>query len=86
MMKNSLHRSPHPRVLPGHFWIELALGTTTAAASLLTLLRPTWIEVIFGADPDRSSGSAELLLITSLVLATLSLSTLAVRTWKNAHA
>jgi hypothetical protein len=86
MTKNSHHRSLHPRFLPVHFWIELALGTITAAASLLTLLQPTWIEVIFGADPDRSSGSAELLLLTSLVLATLTLSTLAVHTWKNAHA
>jgi hypothetical protein len=86
MTKNSLQPNQPLHSLPLHFWLEAVLSITTAAALLLTMLRPTWIELVFGIDPDRSSGSAELLIIFSLATATLALSVLALRTWKSAHA
>ena len=71
MTKSSLqHRPPSrislPRTQPTRFWIELALSTLTAVAAILTLLRPAWIELLFGADPDRGSGSLETLIVTCL--------------------
>jgi hypothetical protein len=77
--------SPAP-ILPTRFWIESALGIFTAAAAILTLFRPAWIELLFGAAPDRGSGSLEIVIVICLALTTFALSALALRTWRSAHA
>jgi hypothetical protein len=41
------------------FWIESVMACLTAFLALLSLLTPDWIEVVFGIDPDRHSGSVE---------------------------
>jgi len=86
MKKSRLLSTVPLRPMPIRFWLELALSIVTTAALLLTLFRPAWIELLFGVDPDRSSGSAEFLIVTCLALTTLTLSSLAVRTWKSAQA
>ncbi len=39
--------------------LELALAAVFAAIFAVTLLWPDWIELVFGADPDRGSGEDE---------------------------
>ncbi len=38
---------------------ELTAAATTAVLGILTAAFPTWIETIFGVDPDHSSGALE---------------------------
>jgi hypothetical protein len=68
--------------LPVPFWIELGLGTVSAASLMLTLLWPQWIEAIFKVDPDQGEGSTELGITLSLVAATLTMVVLARREWR----
>lgn len=54
-------------------------------AALLTILRPDWLEVLFGLDPDEGNGSVELavtigLFLVAAILGTFSVLTLRRRT------
>jgi hypothetical protein len=69
--------------LPVPFWIELGLGTVSAASLMLTLLWPKWIEAIFKVDPDHGEGSTELEITLSLAAATLTMVVLARREWRD---
>jgi hypothetical protein len=51
--------------------IEAALGAISAVLLALTLAIPSWIERIFGFEPDGGDGSAEWGLAISLAIATL---------------
>jgi hypothetical protein len=39
--------------------IETTLAIVTGVLAVLTLVWPTWIEALFGAEPDAGSGVAE---------------------------
>ena len=41
------------------FWVEVALALASALTVVLVLLRPDWIEVLFGVDPDAGTGVVE---------------------------
>jgi hypothetical protein len=41
------------------FWFEAGLVAASLALWLATLLWPTWIELVFGIDPDQGDGSLE---------------------------
>lgn len=58
------------------FIAEVAAGIATAIATVLTLLVPEWIEVVFRVDPDHGDGSLEWVIATCFALATLGLATL----------
>jgi hypothetical protein len=51
---------------------------------LLTIVRRDWIEVLFGVDPDRHSGSLEWWMISSLLAVTVVLFSLAAFEWRRA--
>jgi hypothetical protein len=51
---------------------------------LLTLVRRDWIEVLFGVDPDRHSGSLEWLVVSGLLAVTVVLFSLAAIEWRRA--
>jgi hypothetical protein len=72
--------------LPLRFWIAATLAALFAVTTCLTLWQPTWIEAIFGADPDRGSGSTEWTLALTLGAATLLLAVLARREWARPRA
>jgi hypothetical protein len=57
------------------FIAEVCAGVATAIATLLTLLVPEWIEVVFGVDPDHGDGSLEWLIAGAFALATVALGT-----------
>jgi hypothetical protein len=41
------------------FWGECSFTGLAAVLAVLTAIWPDWIELLFGADPDGGSGSAE---------------------------
>jgi hypothetical protein len=49
--RHSVHRR--------RFWVEVGLFVTSAVLFLVTVVWPAWIELVFGADPDRGDGLAE---------------------------
>ncbi len=59
------------------FWVETVLAGVTGLLALLTLLWKDWIEIIFGFDPDNSSGALEWLIVGVFLMATIVFSILA---------
>lgn len=68
------------------FWIEAVLATTTGLAAMITLVRREWIELLFGVDPDGSSGLLEWAIVATLAAATLLFGLLARAEWRYAQA
>jgi hypothetical protein len=64
-------------------WVEVALALAAGVAALLTLLWKDWIELVFGVDPDRHSGSLEWLVASALLAAAVGLSLAARREWRH---
>lgn len=61
------------------FWIEIGLAVASGFLLVLTLVTREWIELAFGVDPDRGSGSLEWLIVACLALLTLLFSAVARR-------
>ena len=40
-------------------WIETTLAAIATLLTVVTLVLPTWIEILFDAAPDAGDGSAE---------------------------
>jgi hypothetical protein len=69
------------------FWIELGLAVVSGVLFVLTFVRPDWIEVAFGIDPDQGDGSLEWGLDVVLLIATVAWSVVARLEWvEAAHA
>jgi hypothetical protein len=66
------------------FWLETVLAAATALLAVLTALWQDWIEIVFGVDPDRHSGSVEVLIVCALAAATAVLAIAARYEWKRA--
>ncbi len=75
----SATRARTPRI---RFWLEACLGVISAALLLLTLLKPDWIEAVFGIDPDAGNGSVEWAIVGVLFVATIAASALARLEWR----
>ena len=41
------------------FWLEAVAAVVSLLGCVVTLLVPTWIETVFGVDPDGGSGAIE---------------------------
>jgi hypothetical protein len=61
--------------------MEIGLATLTAALCLLTLIRPSWIELVFGVDPDGGNGALEWAIVAVLASASVTLGVLARVEW-----
>ena len=66
------------------FWIEAALALLAAGLFVLTLISREWIELLFGADPDRGDGSLEWTIVAVLLVATAVFAWLARVEWRRA--
>ena len=70
--------------LRARFWPETILGIVTAALFVYTLFQRTWIENVFGVDPDQHSGALEWLIVAGLLVVTLVCASLARYEWRRA--
>ncbi|MHB1431100.1 MAG: hypothetical protein ACYCVZ_03150 [Streptosporangiaceae bacterium] len=59
--------------------VEVALSALLAIATIVTAAWPSWIETVFGFDPDGGNGQAEWLIVAALAAITLAGATLARR-------
>lgn len=59
--------------------IEGLLATAAGVLAVVTFVWPTWIESVFGAEPDGGSGAAEWLVAAAFAAAALVLGLLGAR-------
>jgi hypothetical protein len=59
--------------------VELALSALLAVATIVTAAWPSWIETVFGFDPDGGNGQAEWLIVAALAAVTVAVVALARR-------
>ena len=59
--------------------IEIVLSALLGTATIVTALWPTWIEGLFGADPDGGNGTAEWWIVAVLAVITVAAAALARR-------
>ena len=59
--------------------IEIVLSALLGTATILTAVWPTWIEGLFGFDPDGGNGQAEWWIVAVLAAATIAAAALARR-------
>lgn len=59
------------------FWIKSIIGGAAAVLGLMTLVWPTWIETLFGVDPDHGNGILEWFIVGTLLVLALVLGFLA---------
>jgi hypothetical protein len=70
--------------LRSRFWVQVGLGSVTAALTVITIISREWIEVVFGVDPDHGSGVVEWGVVVALGAATVLLVLLARVEWQQA--
>jgi hypothetical protein len=68
------------------FWLEATLAALTTGLFILTLLSRNWIEIVFGVDPDESSGSLEWLIVAALLVASVAFIAMARAEWRRPRA
>jgi hypothetical protein len=74
-----------PSGLRYRFWVESIFGSITCVTALVTLFWHDWIEAVFGKDPDKGNGSAEWLVVSTLLFLTVTLAVGARFEWRRAH-
>jgi len=74
-----------PRGLRRRFWLESILGSVTAVIAVVTLFWHDWIEAVFGVDPDKGNGSAEWLVVLTLLILTAALAIGARFEWRRSR-
>jgi len=68
------------------FWADATLAVTCAALLVLTAAWPTWIEGIFGVDPDAGSGLVEWAIVAILAATALASALHARSQWRRVYA
>jgi hypothetical protein len=64
------------------FWVEIAGSGVGAVLLGATLVWPSWIEAVFGVDPDDGSGLLEWLIVVSSLIVSACAVALARREWR----
>jgi hypothetical protein len=67
------------------FALESAFAGGSLALALVTLLWKDWIEIIFGIDPDKGSGSFEWFVVAALLALAFICGVAAVAEWRHLH-
>jgi hypothetical protein len=73
------------RALRRRFWVEAGLAVITLVLAIATAIWPTWIELVFGVDPDEGSGALEWAIVATLALVTLATTLAAGFEWRHAR-
>ncbi|GAA2041550.1 hypothetical protein GCM10009819_29370 [Agromyces tropicus] len=63
------------------FWWEVVGAVLATALLVLTIVMPTWIEAVFGVDPDAGSGQLERWIVVGLGVLVLVSLAFAGREW-----
>jgi len=63
-------------------WIEAALSAVACLLTVVTLVWPDWIELLFDESPDGGDGSAERAIAIAWLLAAVVFGWLARRDWR----
>ena len=71
-----------PKRLRSRFWLENALAAAALILAIATVVQPEWVEVVFGIDPDASSGAFEWALTSIAAASALVAGWLARREWR----
>jgi hypothetical protein len=66
--------------------IEAVLAVLFSALALVTAFWPTWIETVFGADPDSGDGSSEWLVVAVFGVVAIAALLLAGRDYRRVRA
>jgi hypothetical protein len=74
-----------PPGLRYQFWLEFILGWVTGVLAIVTIFWHDWIEIVFGADPDKGNGSVEWLIVSILLVLTVVLAISARLEWRRAQ-
>jgi len=69
------------RALSARTRADVVAAAVFGFLTLLTLVVPDWIEVVFGVEPDGGNGSLEWLLVAAMALVTLAFAVDARRSW-----
>jgi hypothetical protein len=69
--RNSTVRYSTVRYFTVRFCLEVAALITSTVLFVMTLVWPTWIELMFHADPDHGSGLLEVLIVLVALTASL---------------
>ena len=70
------------RHFKGRFWLEVAGLSVSSVLLIATLMWPSWIETVFGVDPDNGSGLLEWLIVVSSLIVSACTAALARREWR----
>jgi len=68
------------------FWLEAVAGTAAAALLVITLVWRTWIETVFGVDPDHSSGALEWIIVGVALAVVVGSTMMARQEWRRQRA
>lgn len=68
-------------------WIRIEIGVSVVAGILatMTLIRPDWIEVLFGLELDNGTGALEGLLTAIAIVIAIAAGIAAIATWRRAQ-
>jgi len=66
------------------FWIEAGITSASTVLLLVTVLWRDWIELVFGVDPDNSSGALEWLIVAVSFAVAVAFFGLARSKWRKA--
>ena len=70
----------------GRFWLEVAGASVSAVLLGVTLIWPSWIELVFRVDPDSGSGLVEWFIVVVSLTVSVCASLLARRDWRRSIA
>ena len=71
-----------PRNVSRRFWVTAGLAFASGVFSVITPMRPDWIEWVFGFNPDNRNGFVEWAIVLCLVTITAILSFVAGHEWR----
>jgi hypothetical protein len=74
------------RALSARTRVDVSATAVFGFLTILTLLVPDWLEVVFKVEPDGGNGSLEWLIVAGMALVTLAFAVDAQRTWATAPA
>ena len=66
------------------FWLQAGMAGLTGLLAVVTGIWPDWIEIVFGIDPDKGSGSLEWVIVLALFAIAVTLGARARLTWQRA--